>query len=293
MKNIVKNMKFDDNQIFLEILKEKDLRKESYILDEKFFKNRAVQYFLEKNLIADSFFPCYADKEKIVLIVFESLKKDILDILYIRFKLKVISLFCDKKSFLIGIEKFKNNFYDIILLDLMMPKFSGEEVCKIIRKTSNIPIIVLTAKDQTLNKVELLDMGADDYLTKPFEIEELFARIRVALRNKSNFTNTDYIYYDILKLDLKTNALYKNEKEISLTKTEYNLFHYLLLNKELVVSREKILNEVWGYDYMGEEKIVDVYINALRKKIDYDENKFIHTVRGFGYVLKKDDEKRG
>ncbi|MHD0318542.1 response regulator transcription factor [Fusobacterium sp. THCT1E2] len=192
-----------------------------------------------------------------------------------------------------GIEKFKNNFYDIILLDLMMPKFSGEEVCKIIRKTSNIPIIVLTAKDQTLNKVELLDMGADDYLTKPFEIEELFARIRVALRNKSNFTNTDYIYYDILKLDLKTNTLYKNEKEISLTKTEYNLFHYLLLNKELVVSREKILNEVWGYDYMGEEKIVDVYINALRKKIDYDENKFIHTVRGFGYVLKKDDEKRG
>ncbi len=108
MKNIVKNIKFDNNQIFLEILKEKDLRKESYILDEKFFKNKAVQYFLEKNLIKDSFFPCYADKEKIILVVFESLKKDILDILYIRFKLKVISLFCDKKSFLIGIEKFKN-----------------------------------------------------------------------------------------------------------------------------------------------------------------------------------------
>lgn len=186
-----------------------------------------------------------------------------------------------------GVEKFKSNFYDLILLDLMMPKLSGEEVCKIIRKTSNIPIIVLTAKDQILNKVELLDMGADDYLTKPFEIEELFARIRVALRNKSNFSNTDFLYYDILKLNLKTNILYKDEKEISLTKTEYNLFYYLLLNKELVVSREKILNEVWGYDYMGEEKIVDVYINALRKKIDYDENKFIHTVRGFGYVLKK------
>lgn len=192
-----------------------------------------------------------------------------------------------------GVEKFKSNFYDLILLDLMMPKLSGEEVCKIIRKTSNIPIIVLTAKDQILNKVELLDMGADDYLTKPFEIEELFARIRVALRNKSNFNNTDFLYYDILKLNLKTNILYKDEKEISLTKTEYNLFYYLLLNKELVVSREKILNEVWGYDYMGEEKIVDVYINALRKKIDYDENKFIHTVRGFGYVLKKESDKRG
>ena len=192
-----------------------------------------------------------------------------------------------------GVEKFKSNFYDLILLDLMMPKLSGEEVCKIIRKTSNIPIIVLTAKDQILNKVELLDMGADDYLTKTFEIEELFARIRVALRNKSNFSNTDFLYYDILKLNLKTNILYKDEKEISLTKTEYNLFYYLLLNKELVVSREKILNEVWGYDYMGEEKIVDVYINALRKKIDYDENKFIHTVRGFGYVLKKESDKRG
>lgn len=192
-----------------------------------------------------------------------------------------------------GVEKFKSNFYDLILLDLMMPKLSGEEVCKIIRKISNIPIIVLTAKDQILNKVELLDMGADDYLTKPFEIEELFARIRVALRNKSNFSNTDFLYYDILKLNLKTNILYKDEKEISLTKTEYNLFYYLLLNKELVVSREKILNEVWGYDYMGEEKIVDVYINALRKKIDYDENKFIHTVRGFGYVLKKESDKRG
>ena len=113
------------------------------------------------------------------------------------------------------------------------------------------------------------------------------------MRNKSNFSNTDFLYYDILKLNLKTNILYKDEKEISLTKTEYNLFYYLLLNKELVVSREKILNEVWGYDYMGEEKIVDVYINALRKKIDYDENKFIHTVRGFGYVLKKESDKRG
>ena len=107
MKNIVKNIKFENNQIFLEILKEEKLRKENYILDEKLFKNRVVQYLLEKNLIKENFFPCYVNKEKIVLIVFESLKKDILDILYIKFKLKVISLFCDKKSFLIGMEKFK------------------------------------------------------------------------------------------------------------------------------------------------------------------------------------------
>ena len=108
MKNIVKSMKFEKNQISLEILKEKDIRKENYILGEKFFKNKVIQYFLENKMIKDDFFPCYVDEGRIVLILFEGLKKDILDILYIKFKLKVIFLFCDKKSFLIGIEKFKN-----------------------------------------------------------------------------------------------------------------------------------------------------------------------------------------
>ena len=186
-----------------------------------------------------------------------------------------------------GIDKFKKDYFDLILLDLMMPKLSGEEVCKKIRETSEIPIIVLTAKDQVLNKVELLDMGADDYLTKPFEVEELFARMRVALRNKKDFANNNFVVYGSLKLDINGKKLYKNDKEISLTKTEYNLFCLLLLNKEIVVSREKILEEVWGFDYDGEEKIVDVYINALRKKVDDEKEKYIHTVRGFGYVLKK------
>lgn len=186
-----------------------------------------------------------------------------------------------------GIDKFKKDYFDLILLDLMMPKLSGEEVCKKIRETSEIPIIVLTAKDQVLNKVELLDMGADDYLTKPFEVEELFARMRVALRNKKDFVNNNFVVYGSLKLDINGKKLYKNDKEISLTKTEYNLFYLLLLNKEIVVSREKILEEIWGFDYDGEEKIVDVYINALRKKVDDEKEKYIHTVRGFGYVLKK------
>lgn len=186
-----------------------------------------------------------------------------------------------------GFDKFKKDYFDLILLDLMMPKLSGEEVCKKIRETSEIPIIVLTAKDQVLNKVELLDMGADDYLTKPFEVEELFARMRVALRNKKDFVNNNFVVYGSLKLDINGKKLYKNDKEISLTKTEYNLFCLLLLNKEIVVSREKILEEVWGFDYDGEEKIVDVYINALRKKVDDEKEKYIHTVRGFGYVLKK------
>ena len=155
-------------------------------------------------------------------------------------------------------------------------------------EVSEIPIIILTAKDQILNKVELLDMGADDYLTKPFEIEELFARMRVALRNKKNFENKNFIVYGSLKLDTKGKKLYKNDDEIYLTKKEYNLFYLLLVNKEIVVSREKILEEVWGFDYGGEEKIVDVYINSLRKKIDEGNEKYIHTARGFGYILKRE-----
>lgn len=186
-----------------------------------------------------------------------------------------------------GLEKFKKNYYDLILLDLMMPKLSGEEVCHEIRKISEVPIIVLTAKSQILNKIELLDMGADDYLTKPFEIEELFARMRVALRNKKDFSTNNFVTYHSLKLDENTKKVYRNDEEISLTKKEYNLFHQLLLNKEIVISRDKILEEVWGFDYDGEEKIVDVYINALRKKIDTKDEKYIHTVRGFGYMLKK------
>ncbi len=187
-----------------------------------------------------------------------------------------------------GVEKFRKDYYDLILLDLMMPKLSGEEVCRIIRKESEIPIIVLTAKDQTLNKIELLDMGADDYLTKPFEIEELFARIRVALRNKKDFKTNNFIIYNSLKLDIQAKKVFKNDEEIYLTKKEYNLLYQLMLNKEIVISRDKILEEVWGYDYDGEEKIVDVYINSLRKKIDTDDEKYIHTSRGFGYVLKKE-----
>ena len=185
-----------------------------------------------------------------------------------------------------GLNKVKNNHYDIVLLDLMLPRLSGEEVCKEIRKFSEIPIIILTAKDQTLNKVELLDMGADDYLTKPFAIEELLARIRVALRNKKDFTDNRFLTYYSLKLDLETKTLYRNDEEISLTKKEFNLFYLLMLNKEIVISREKILEEVWGYDFLGDEKIVDVYINALRKKIENEDEKYIQTVRGFGYTLK-------
>lgn len=186
-----------------------------------------------------------------------------------------------------GLEKFKNEYFDLILLDLMMPNLSGEEVCKKIRSTSQIPIIVLTAKEQLLSKVSLLDMGADDYITKPFEIEELFARMRVALRNKKSYITEDLITYENLKISKELKKFYKNDEEIVLTKREYAILEYFMLNKEIVVSREKILENVWGYDFDGDEKIIDVYVNILRKKIESENEKYIHSVRGFGYIFKK------
>ncbi|MCI6152540.1 response regulator transcription factor [Fusobacterium perfoetens] len=185
-----------------------------------------------------------------------------------------------------AIEKFKNSFFDVILLDLMLPNLSGEEICKIIRKISEIPIIVITAKDSIISKVELLDMGADDYITKPFNIEELCARIRVVLRNKKNYNTKDILRYGNLSLNTSLKVLKRNDEEISLTKTEYKLLEIFFLNKEIGLSREKIIEEVWGFDFDGDNKIVDVFINSLRKKIDLENEKYISSMRGFGYIFK-------
>lgn len=185
-----------------------------------------------------------------------------------------------------GINKFKQLRYDLVLLDLMLPEIAGEEVCKILREGSDIPIIVLTAKDEIKNKVELLDMGADDYITKPFEIEELFARMRVALRNKRDYQINNMLRYDDLVLNTQNKELTIGQRKISLTKTEYRLLELFILNKEQIISREKIIVEIWGYDFDGEEKIVDVYLNSLRKKIETNNKKYIQNIRGFGYMLK-------
>ncbi len=186
----------------------------------------------------------------------------------------------------IGYKLFKENNYNLILLDLMLPKVSGEEVCKKIREESEIPIIVLTAKDKTFSKISLLDLGADDYVTKPFIIGELLARIRVAFRHKKEFLDSTTLSYGPLKLDIEKKIAFRDDKEILLTKTEYNFLHYLMINREIVLSREQILSNVWGYDYLGGEKIVDVYIQTLRKKADQGKRNLIQTVRGFGYTLK-------
>ena len=183
-----------------------------------------------------------------------------------------------------GIEIFSKNSYDVVLLDLMLPKKSGKEVCQELRKLGDTPIIVITAKDSVLDKVELLDLGANDYICKPFAMEELLARIRVSTRNKENSNNKHFYLENEVKMDILAKKVFLNEEEIALTKTEFLILEYFMKNKGLSCSREKIIIDVWGYDFDGEEKIVDVYINSLRKKID-SKSKYIHTIRGFGYIF--------
>jgi two-component system response regulator ArlR len=186
-----------------------------------------------------------------------------------------------------GLQKAEQNRYDLIILDIMLPGLNGIEVCRRVRQFSAVPIIILTAKDDVASKVMGLDVGADDYLTKPFAIEELLARIRVIIRRESNqLTSPKFIVAD-LSLDLISYQVYRAGKLLELTKKEFELLHYLMKNQGIVLSRDQIMAQVWGYDYLGDTNNVDVYIKYLRKKIDDPyENKLIHTVRGFGYMLK-------
>ncbi|TDX53167.1 response regulator transcription factor [Orenia marismortui] len=187
-----------------------------------------------------------------------------------------------------GLEKIRGGDFDLVLLDLMLPSLSGLEICRRVRKESNIPIIMLTAKDQVMDKVMGLDLGAHDYITKPFAIEELLARMRGILRrNKPNEIQTNILSIKGLVLNTDIRQLTIKGEVVDLTKTEYDLLLYLLKNKGLVLTRDQIIEEVWGYDYPGDTNIVDVYIRYLRSKIDdkYNQN-YIYTVRGVGYVIK-------
>ncbi len=190
-----------------------------------------------------------------------------------------------------GLEKGKLPDVDVIILDLMLPGLSGIEVCRRLRQTSDVPIIMLTAKDDISDKVTGLDIGADDYMTKPFAVEELLARIRVLLKRSENKTKTiaDSSILEIGKLKLSKNNYkveYDNEN-IDLTKKEFELLEFLMINKNIVLSREKILDKVWGYDYFGDTNIIDVYIRYLRSKIDQKYNiNLIETVRGVGYIIR-------
>lgn len=188
-----------------------------------------------------------------------------------------------------GLKKVEDNHYNLILLDIMIPSLNGIEVCRRIRQFSMVPVIMLTAKSDISDKVMGLDVGANDYLTKPFAIEELLARIRVYERDKSISKKADEIKLKDIVMDNKTHEVRRAGKEIELTKKEYDLLEALLVNKNIVLTREQLINKIWGYDYVGDTNVVDVFIRYLRNKIDDDfEDKLITTIRGVGYVIKGD-----
>lgn len=190
-----------------------------------------------------------------------------------------------------GLEKALSGSYDLVLLDIMLPEMSGMEVLRRLRRSSQVPVIMLTARDTVVDKVSGLDSGADDYITKPFSIEELFARIRAALRKKAPAEER------VLRAGPLTLCPQRREvqvetgdglRQVDLTKREFDLLQYLLENKGHVVTRDVLLEQVWGFDYAGETNTVDVYVRFLRSKIDEVFHfKLIQTVRGVGYVIRE------
>lgn len=189
-----------------------------------------------------------------------------------------------------GLEKALAPGTDLVLLDLMLPELSGIEVCRRIRQESSVPIIMLTAKGDITDKVVGLDMGANDYMTKPFAIEELLARIRAALKNKMAAEPKKEgrpLEFEGLEVNLSTRQVSFRGKPLPVTKKEFDLLTYLLQNKGRAVPREELLAKVWDYDYAGDTNVVDVYIRYLRQKVEEPSGlHLIETVRGVGYMIK-------
>lgn len=177
---------------------------------------------------------------------------------------------------------------DLVILDWLMPGLTGLEVCRRLRATGNkVPVILLTAKDDVSDRVAGLDAGADDYVVKPFSIEELLARVRAHLRRSSEEESGDVLRFDDLMLNRKTRDVKRGDRSIELTAKEFDLLEYLMANPRQVLTRDRILEKVWGYDFMGDSNIIEVYVRYLRLKLEAeDEKRLIQTVRGVGYVLK-------
>ena len=188
-----------------------------------------------------------------------------------------------------GYELAVSGEFDLTLLDIMLPELNGMEVLRRLRRVSSVPVIMLTARDEVMDKVAGLDQGADDYITKPFAIEELLARIRATLRKRSGSVDSEILTASGVAIDLKRHIVTVRDVPVDLTKREFDLLHYLLKNKDVVVTREMLLENVWEYDFDGGTNAVDVYIRFLRAKIDEAFGiKLIHTVRGVGYVIKNE-----
>ncbi len=176
---------------------------------------------------------------------------------------------------------------DLVILDWMMPGMTGIEVCRRLRATgSKVPVILLTAKDEVSDRVTGLDAGADDYVVKPFSIEELLARVRAHLR-RNHEENPDFLQFGELSLNRRTREVFHSGRAIELTAKEFDLLDYLMTNPRQVITRDQILEKVWGYDFMGDSNIIEVYVRYLRLKLeDQGEKRLIQTVRGVGYVLR-------
>lgn len=190
-----------------------------------------------------------------------------------------------------AIEKAKDGNYDVILLDVMLPKFNGMEVCQQIREFSNVPIIMLTAKSDDMDKILGLEYGADDYITKPFNILEVKARIKAIIRRsgqkEQSNAKSKTVTFGNLKINCESRRVYVGSKEVNLTAKEFDLLELLVFNPNKVYSRENLLNIVWDYDYPGDVRTVDVHIRRLREKIEENpsEPKYIHTKWGVGYFF--------
>lgn len=189
-----------------------------------------------------------------------------------------------------GLERALSGEYDLVLLDVMLPELNGIEVLRRLRRESTVPVILVTARDAVMEKVNGLDMGANDYITKPFHIEELLARIRAALRKADGAAQSapgDSLVLGDLILAPSSRQVTRAGELIELTKTQYDLLEYLLRNRDIVLTRDQILSHVWGYEFAGNSNVVDVYVRYVRNRIhDTDETKIIETVRGIGYVIR-------
>lgn len=192
-----------------------------------------------------------------------------------------------------GLRAVLNNDPDVVILDVMMPQVDGFEVCRRLREGgSTVPVLMLTAKDEVEHRVKGLDLGADDYLVKPFALEELLARVRALLRRKSEQGGSEdhSVSYEDVTLDVDSREVTRSGKRLELTAKEFELLHLFMLNPKRVLSRDLIMDKIWGYDYSGESNVLEVYIAMLRQKMEESGGKrLIQTIRGAGYILRGDN----
>ncbi len=188
---------------------------------------------------------------------------------------------------LTGLTRIRELQPDLVILDWMLPGLSGVDICRRLRSTgTDVPVILLTAKDEIGDRVVGLDAGADDYLVKPFNIEELLARVRVQLRRLQK-EDRDRLWFEDMRLDRRSREVKRGDRAIELTAKEFDLLEYLMLHPRQVLTRDQILEKVWGYDFMGDSNIIEVYIRYLRLKLEaHQEKRLIQTIRGVGYVLR-------